>query len=66
MLIYFADDGPHNYTASILDVLKQKNSTATFFINGINYMNIYTPRAQAIIRQTISEVPRYLMIETFA
>ncbi|KAJ3084994.1 chitin deacetylase [Quaeritorhiza haematococci] len=36
------DDGPSPFTAQVLDVLRQKNAKATFFINGDNGNNIDT------------------------
>ncbi|TGZ82035.1 glycoside hydrolase/deacetylase [Ascodesmis nigricans] len=31
------DDGPHEYTGALLDLLKTKSAKATFFINGANF-----------------------------
>ena len=56
ILEYFKDDGPHIYTQAILDLLQEKNVTATFFINGDNFMSIYNQTGQAIIKRAIAEV----------
>jgi peptidoglycan/xylan/chitin deacetylase (PgdA/CDA1 family) len=46
------DDGPHEYTPALLDLLDRYNVKATFFINGQNYGRITTPATQAILRDT--------------
>lgn len=35
------DDGPFMYTEQVLDTLAANNVKATFFLNGMNYGNIY-------------------------
>ena len=44
-------------TPAVLDILKEKNVTATFFINGVNWMDITVNRvAQDIVRRAVQEV----------
>jgi peptidoglycan/xylan/chitin deacetylase (PgdA/CDA1 family) len=64
-LILTADDGPFTYTPSVLDVLKEKNVTATFFVNGANFISIYNETAQAMLRRAISEVCLQFFNERF-
>jgi len=49
------DDGPSHQTLKVLDVLREKNATATFFINGANYMDIRWTNATAIVQRTIDD-----------
>ncbi len=49
------DDGPHIYTAQILDTLRANNVRATFFINGDNWSNIFNADNQALVRRMIAE-----------
>lgn len=45
------DDGPSNYTESILDTLQSYNLKATFFVNGANV----TLERRAIVKRIVEE-----------
>jgi len=49
------DDGPYYRTLKVLEVLREKNVTATFFINGANYLDIGNTNATAIVQRTIDD-----------
>ncbi|ORX83434.1 glycoside hydrolase/deacetylase [Anaeromyces robustus] len=45
------DDGPYIYDLDLLDLLKEKNVKATFFINGANVMDITSTRGKEIVER---------------
>jgi peptidoglycan/xylan/chitin deacetylase (PgdA/CDA1 family) len=47
------DDGPAQYTDSILDKFKDAGQKATFFVNGLNYDSIYN--YNSTIRRMVAE-----------
>ena len=49
------DDGPYIYTAQVLDILKNNNVRATFFMNGDNWSNILSADDQALVHRVIAE-----------
>ena len=49
------DDGPYIYTSQVLDVLRNNNVHATFFVNGDNWQNILTDASQGLIRRMNDE-----------
>ncbi|KAF9110947.1 hypothetical protein BGX27_005682 [Mortierella sp. AM989] len=42
------DDGPAQYTEELLDILKEGNAKATFFMNGQNYDSIFKYKATVL------------------
>ena len=50
------DDGPQKGTSDVLDVLKEENATATFFLTGSNALNVGGIDAQrALVQRTLAE-----------
>ena len=49
------DDGPYIYTSKVLDILRDNNIHATFFLNGDNWQNILTDASQALVRRMNDE-----------
>jgi peptidoglycan/xylan/chitin deacetylase (PgdA/CDA1 family) len=49
------DDGVSEYTASLLDILKKNNVTATFFINGMNTGDITAEPRKSVLSRMYSE-----------
>lgn len=54
--ILYQDDGTSSNTETVLDVLKEKNVRATFFVNGINFENINDQSTHRKMRRIIEEV----------
>lgn len=51
------DDGPlPGRTEAVLDVLKEANVTATFFVCGQTYSDLHSVEGQATVRRIIAEV----------
>ncbi|KAI9199603.1 uncharacterized protein BJ171DRAFT_518035 [Polychytrium aggregatum] len=49
------DDGPVPNTASLLDILKQNNIKATFFINGLNWADTSVDPQRSIVQRMYNE-----------
>ena len=49
------DDGPWIYTGKVLDMLKEANMPATFFLNGHNRQDIEDPQFAALVRRQLAE-----------
>jgi peptidoglycan/xylan/chitin deacetylase (PgdA/CDA1 family) len=50
------DDGPQRGTSDVLDVLKEEQATATFFLTGSNALNVGGIDAQrALVQRTLAE-----------
>ncbi|KAL2915341.1 hypothetical protein HK105_205206 [Polyrhizophydium stewartii] len=49
------DDGPSQYFARLLDVLKAKNVKATFFVNGKNYADLTQAADKAKLKRAFDE-----------
>lgn len=49
------DDGPFRYTSQIMDILRNNNMHATFFVNGANWDNILTENSQALVQRMVRE-----------
>ncbi|KAI5795272.1 hypothetical protein EDC01DRAFT_717283 [Geopyxis carbonaria] len=50
------DDGPHIYTAALLDLLKRNGVVATFFLNGQNWgAPITDPTKVALVKRMLAE-----------
>ncbi|KAG8928091.1 Carbohydrate esterase 4 protein [Tulasnella sp. 417] len=49
------DDGPYIYNTDIVNILKDYNATATFFVNGNNYECIYSPENEERLKYALSE-----------
>lgn len=49
------DDGPYIYTSKILDILRDNNVKATFFVNGQNWGSINEAGNQAIVRRIVND-----------
>lgn len=52
----FSDDGTAPNTEAVLDILKEKEVHATFFINGDNFDSINDPQTHEKLRRIIREV----------
>ena len=50
------DDGPWYYTSQYLDILKEKNATATFFVTGSNFEN--QPELEACFEENLRRIVR--------
>jgi len=49
------DDGPYIHDDALLDLLKSKNVTATFFVNGNTFMDIRSVEGRRIIQRIYNE-----------
>ncbi|KAL8643600.1 MAG: hypothetical protein Q9226_008252 [Calogaya cf. arnoldii] len=49
------DDGPHIHTPKILNLLRDANVKASFFVNGQNFASINEPANQDIVRRIVNE-----------
>ena len=49
------DDGPHIYTQGVLDILRDNNVKATFFVNGQNWGNINDEANKATVRRILDD-----------
>lgn len=49
------DDGPYIYTNQVLDLLRNNNIHATFFLNGNNWQSILTDDSKALVQRMVAE-----------
>ncbi|KAL8881549.1 MAG: hypothetical protein Q9198_001267 [Flavoplaca austrocitrina] len=49
------DDGPHIHTPKILNLLRDSNVKASFFVNGQNFASINEPANQDTVRRIVNE-----------
>ncbi|KAL9104792.1 MAG: hypothetical protein Q9163_000290 [Psora crenata] len=49
------DDGPYIYTSQVLNILRNNNVPATFFVNGNNWADIRTEDSRGLIMRMINE-----------